>query len=594
MPGLDGLRALAVLAVIAYHLNLKGASGGFLGVGLFFVLSGYLITDLLTVQWSVTGRIDLKDFWLRRARRLLPALFVMLTGVVVWVMLFAPARLTSLGEDVLAALFYVSNWWLIFHQVSYFSSFGPPSPLGHLWSLAVEEQFYLVWPVLLWFGLRYIPRRGRLVVLILAGVLASVMAMALIYQPGTDPSRVYYGTDTRAFALLIGAALALVWPSRKLSGALSFRARLALDLVGGAALLIVLMMIWQTNEYELFLYRGGLLLFSLAAAIVVAVLAHPASRFGKFFGQQPLRWLGVRSYGIYLWHYPVIALTSPVVNTGGLDIMLALQQLAASITLAALSWYFIEKPIRNGAWKRWRGQIYNLDQRRKVMSVRGWVTVVGLRVILGISCLTIVGIIFINDTHANVPALGSGGANPTSLARPGSNIPGVSQGSKTESDTTPLEIGKGVTVIGDSVMVGVEPDLKKLLPGIVVSAEIGRQMYQAQNAVDQLKAQGDLGDRVVIELGTNGPFTEEQLRALLSSLGQVQQIVLVNTRVPRPWEDVVNQTLAKVAVSYPHTTLVNWYQASSSHNAYFYQDGVHLTPTGIQAFASLVVKTINP
>ncbi|WP_407314432.1 acyltransferase family protein [Desulfosporosinus sp. SB140] len=614
MPGLDGLRALAVFAVIAYHLNLKWASGGLLGVCLFFVLSGYLITDLLAVQWSATGRIDLKDFWLRRARRLLPALFVMLTGVVVWVTLFAPDRLTSLWEDALAAVFYVSNWWLIFHQVSYFASFGPLSPLGHLWSLAVEEQFYLVWPLLLWFGLRYVPRRGRLVVLTLAGVLISGVAMALIYQPGADPSRVYYGTDTRAFALLIGAAFALVWPSRKLSATLSSRARCVLDIVGGAGLVVVLLMIWQTNEYESFLYRGGLLLFSLAAAIVVAVLAHPASRLGKFFGQQPLRWLGVRSYGIYLWHYPVIALTNPVVNTGGFDLMLALRQLAASIALAALSWYFIEEPIRHGAWKKLLRRIYNPDYRQKVVSVRGWATMVGLLLILGISCLTIAGIIFMNakqtyvspstpsapdvSTASKVSAEGdSRTASPTvfesgDLSQKNSST--SEHGADTQVDMPASEIGKGITVIGDSVMVGEEPELKKLLPGIVVSAEIGRQMYQAQNVVDQLKAQGNLGDRVIIELGTNGPFAEEQLKTLLSSLGQVRQIVLVNTRVPRPWEDVVNQTLTKVAASYPHTTLLNWYQASSGHNAYFYPDGVHLTPTGIQAYASLVVKAINP
>lgn len=623
MPGLDGLRALAVFAVIAYHLNLKWAPGGLLGVCMFFVLSGYLITDLLAVQWSLTGCIDLKDFWLRRARRLLPALFVMLTGVLVWLTLFAPNRLTSLWEDALAAVFYVSNWWLIFHQVSYFASFGPPSPLGHLWSLAVEEQFYLIWPLLLWLGLRYVPRRGRLVVLILAGVLASGIAMALIYQPGTDPSRVYYGTDTRAFALLIGAALALVWPSRELSAALSSGFHWALDLVGGAGLLVVLLMIWQTNEYESFLYQGGLLIFSLAAAIVVAVLAHPASCLGRFFGRQPFRWLGVRSYGIYLWHYPVIALTSPVVNTGGFDIMLALQQLAASVILAALSWYFIEEPIRHGAWKKLSEQIHNSDRRRKAVSVRGWASMIGPLLILGISCFTIAGVILLNarqiygspsaSSAPNIAAASKSSAEDSSGAA-SQAVSGLHDSSQENSSTsepgaatradgfvptpsssvsTTSETGKGVTVIGDSVMVGEETELKKLLPGIVINAQVGRQLYQARNVVDQLKAQGELGDRIIIELGTNGSFTEEQLKELLSSLGQVQQIVLVNTRVPRPWEDVVNQTLEQVAAAYPHTTLVNWYQASGSHNTYFYPDGVHLTPAGVQAYASLVAKAIN-
>lgn len=641
MPGLDGLRALAVLAVIAYHLNSTWAPGGLLGVCLFFVLSGYLITDLLAVQWSLSGRMDLKDFWLRRARRLLPALFVMLTGAMAWTALFSPNQLTSLWEDTLAAVFYASNWWFIFHHVSYFASFGPPSPLGHLWSLAVEEQFYLVWPLLLWLGLRYVPRRGRLVGLTIAGALVSALAMGLIYQPGTDPSRVYYGTDTRAFAFLMGAALALVWPSRKLSAKLPHRARWTLDVVGGLGLFVVLWMIWRSNEYETFLYRGGLLLFSLASTVVVAVLAHPASRLGKLFGKQPWRWLGVCSYGIYLWHYPLIVWTTPAVNTGGPDVLLTLKQMMTCIVLAALSWRFIEEPIRRGTWKKPRRHLRRSKRRQIFGPINGRVTLVSAFLLLGVSCLAIIGGVFTTNTkwtsifssfagtsqsseiqaapesrnpvqessllpnsktfaqrvrEMKTLAPENGTANSTSIPQPGLNTPtDESSAFKFEAGAAGnTEAGKGVTVIGDSVMVGVEPVLKKLLPGIVIDAQVGRQMNQAPSVVAQLKAQGNLGKKVIIELGTNGPFTEEQLTTLLSSLGQMEQIVLVNTRVSRPWESVVNQTLVQVAAAYPHTTLVNWYSASSDHDAYFYPDGVHLNPTGIQAYASLVAKAIDP
>lgn len=651
MPGLDGLRALAVFAVIAYHLNFPWASGGLLGVSLFFVLSGYLITDLLATEWSLSGGIDLKAFWLRRARRLLPTLFVLLAGVLAWTALINPAQLTSLGKDALAAVFYSSNWWLIFHHVSYFASFGPPSPLGHLWSLAVEEQFYLVWPLLLWVGLHFIQCRKRLAGLTLIGVLASAIAMALIYQPGTDPSRVYYGTDTRAFALLLGAALALVWPSRKLSGELSSLKRLSLDLAGGAGLIIILLMIWHTNEYDAFLYRGGLLFFSLVTTVVVAVLAHPASRLSKLFALQPLRWFGVISYGMYLWHYPVIVWTSPPVNTDGPDILLALWQIVACIVLSALNWLFIEEPIRHGARKKPSGQQRKSTPRQFVASVSGRVTLTSALVLV-VSCVVIIGCVFITDskktnlsspvtntsqpitgtlqvsevpresqpgfpsaTEFNHPIqdsgltsesstvdqtktrdLGEGTENPTTQSGQELNPPSdPSSASKPETETTAAtQSGKGVTVIGDSVMVGAEPALKKLLPGIVVNAQVGRQLNQVSNVVAQLRAQGDLGQRVVIELGTNGPFTADQLTDLLSSLGQVEQIVLVNTRVPRPWEEAVNQTLLQVAATYPHTTLVNWYSASSGHNAYFYSDGVHLNPTGIQAYASLIAKAISP
>src|SRR5215208_1176207 len=310
MPGLDGLRALAVLAVIAYHLELGWAQGGLLGVGVFFTLSGYLITDLLLEQRDAVGHLRLGDFWIRRARRLLPALFLMLAVVVAWVTLLDPSRLPALRGDVVAAAVYLSNWWYIFYDVSYFSHFGPPPPLDHLWSLAVEEQFYLVWPFLLWLGLRYARGRYQLASLALAAAALSATVMVLLYQPGVDPTRVYEGTDTRAFGLLVGAALAMVWPSRRLRADLTLRRRLLLDGAGVVGLVVIALLIWQTNQYSPFLYRGGIVLLSVATVSVVAALAHPASWLGPALGWAPLRWLGVRSYGIYLWHFPIIVLTT--------------------------------------------------------------------------------------------------------------------------------------------------------------------------------------------------------------------------------------------------------------------------------------------
>jgi len=605
MPGLDGLRALAVLAVIAYHLNLTWAPGGLLGVCIFFVLSGYLITDILVVQWESSGGINLKGFWLGRARRLLPALFVMLTGVIVWLSLYDPTRLSSLWNDVLAAIFYSSNWWLILHKVSYFASFGPPSPFGHLWSLAVEEQFYLVGPLLLGLGFRYVPQRSRLIGLIMALLVASAAAMAIIYTPGLDPSRVYYGTDTRAFALLIGAVLALVWPSRKLSAALSPQRRIILDAVGGAGLLVLLLMIWKSNQYQTFLYYGGLLLFSIAAAVVVAVLAHPSSRLGRLFGTQPLRWLGVWSYGIYLWHYPVIVLTSPAVNTGGVNIELALGQTALSIALAAISWYFIEDPIRRGKWKQsLRRLSYGLKRRPKLWGVRGKAATITRIIVLSyVFIMAMSGCGVISQAEpTNTKSEVVGGKEPTkpaeteSLASKGN---GAEKETGTEAvnpgtDKNGVFTGKGVTVIGDSVMVEVEPELKKLFPNIIVDAAIGRQMYQAPKVIENLKEQGILGKTVIIELGANGSFTEKQLIDILNSLGNDRQIVIVNTRVPKPWESVVNQILAQAAAADPKIRLVNWYSASSGHNEYFYPDGVHLKEAGVQAYLSLVVSTVAP
>ncbi len=357
LPGLDGLRALAVLAVIAYHLQLGWAPGGLLGVGVFFTLSGFLITSLLLGQWQSAGRMPLADFWLRRARRLLPARFVMLAVVTAWVTVADRGRLASLRGAVGAAAMYVSNWYLIAQKQSYFAQFAPPAPLDHLWSLAVEEQFYLLWPLLLIAGLILIRILGVkahwwLAIPVAALATASAVMMIHLYQPGLDPTRVYEGTDTRAFGLLIGAVLALVWPAGRMREP-GRAVRLGLDGAGVAGLAVIGLMIWRVGEYSPFSYRGGMVLLSLATAAVVAATACPGSMVGLALGWRPLRWVGARSYGIYLWHYPVIVLSTPAGAPENLT--RAAFQAAAAITLAALSWRFIEEPVRHGAIDRmWR------------------------------------------------------------------------------------------------------------------------------------------------------------------------------------------------------------------------------------------------
>jgi peptidoglycan/LPS O-acetylase OafA/YrhL len=368
MPGLDGLRAIAVLAVIAYHLDFGWAPGGLLGVGVFFTLSGYLITDLLLGTRAATGSLKLGEFWIRRARRLLPALFLMIAVVVAWVTLFERSFLPGLRSDVIAATFYVSNWWNIAREASYFARFGPPPPLEHLWSLAVEEQFYLIWPWLVWLGLSLTRKRPvaagvTLTGLALALSTASVIAMWVLYEPGIDPTRVYEGTDTRAFGLLVGAALAMVWPSRALSATLATRSRVLLDGVGVAGLLVIALLIWRTSEYSPFLYHGGILLLTIGTTATVAALAHPASLLGVAVGWAPLRWIGVRSYGIYLWHWPIIVLTAPSLDQKP-TLTLQVIQVAATIIVAALSWRFVEEPIRRGAMGRLWGKLKSGAWRR--------------------------------------------------------------------------------------------------------------------------------------------------------------------------------------------------------------------------------------
>jgi peptidoglycan/LPS O-acetylase OafA/YrhL len=363
MPGLDGLRAIAVLGVIAFHLEWDWAQGGLLGVGVFFTLSGYLITDILLNQVR-RGGIELVPFWLARARRLLPALFVMLVLVTAWVTVIGPHQPGDFRTAVLSAAGYVNNWWLILHDVSYFARFEAPGPLNHLWSLSIEEQFYIVWPFLLMLGTRlFVEAKGasalrpRLAVLTLAFAFVSAILMAVLYHPSLDPSRVYYGTDTRAQELLFGAALAMVWPSRQLRSRIRPRARLTVELAGVAGLATIALMLWQTSEFDPFLYRGGFALLAIGTALAVASLTHPASRLGPIVGCLPMRWIGERSYGIYLWHFPVIVLTSPS-GPHEADLLRSLYQLALIFAIAELSWRYVENPIRHGAlghlWKRLR------------------------------------------------------------------------------------------------------------------------------------------------------------------------------------------------------------------------------------------------
>ncbi|MGF9695420.1 MULTISPECIES: acyltransferase family protein [Paenibacillus] len=351
MNGLDGLRAIAVLAVVAYHLNLSFIPGGLLGVGIFFVLSGYLITDILVSQWQEHGRISLGDFWMRRIRRLVPGMLTVTAVVMVWLLFTDPSRLAALRGDIVSGVLYISNWWYIFHHVSYFESFGPPSPFGHFWSLAVEEQFYMVWPLILIASIMVFKRKGWLVVFIVVAAELSAGAMAIMYNPDLDPSRVYYGTDTRAFALLAGAALAVVWPSRNLSPSLASLNRVVLDVSGVAALALLIYMMLNSSEYEPSLYQGGMVLQAIATTLLVAVLAHPSSFLARLVGAKPLRWIGERSYGLYLWHYPVIVLTSPAVDTGEFHPVRMILQVAATVVLASLSLKYIENPIRHNGFR---------------------------------------------------------------------------------------------------------------------------------------------------------------------------------------------------------------------------------------------------
>ena len=593
MVGLDSLRGLAILGVILYHINFNWMPGGFLGVTVFFVLSGYLITDILAIEWKRNKRIDLKNFWLRRARRLLPGMLVMLVIVLAWITIFHSSLLGKMRGDSLAALLYFSNWWYIYHKLSYFESFNQMSPLNHFWSLAVEEQFYVVWPFIISLAFYYIKKKSRIILFIILGAAMSALAMAILYEPGVDPSRIYYGTDTRAFSLLIGAALALIWPSSRLANKIIPKARLILDVVGGIALIIILVMFWKTNQYDPFLYRGGMVLLSLATALLVANLAHPASRIAQFLRFRPLRWMGVRSYGIYLWHYPIITLTNSGVNAGEFSFTRAILQFVLIIAAAQISWKFIENPIRQGALKN----IGSKNWRMRNLALGGKLAVVGA---LLISTIAVFGLSTASQAK-DIPQKDKTEAiqteqkekpkHPVAIReKPAEEPP---QNKEQQEATVHTNNDQTVTAVGDSIMIDIAPYLKNAFPNIKIDAKIGRQLSKAIPVVEQLKKEGNLGNHVIVGLGTNGAFTKDQLVSLVQLIGNERKIVLINTRVPRPWESVVNENLKEVASQYKNVTLVDWYSASVGNKAYFEPDGVHLTKVGAEAYAALVAKAVN-
>lgn len=609
ISGLDGLRAIAVLAVIAYHLNFEWAAGGLLGVTVFFVLSGYLITDLLVAEYVATNTINFKNFWLRRARRLLPAMFTMLLVVITYVTLFEPAMLEKLEEDTVAAVFYVSNWWYIFQDLSYFESFGPPSLLTHFWSLAVEEQFYILWPIVIMAVLKFRVREGSLFSIILAGALISAALMTLLYEPGADPSRVYYGTDTRVFSLLLGASLAVIWPSRKLSSSLPPEIRWKLDFVGLSALAFIFYMFWSTNQYQDFLYQGGMVAISVASLLVVAVMVHPSSRLNIWLSFKPLRWIGVRSYGIYLWHFPVIVLTSPQWGADAPSLFRTTFQLVLILVLASFSYTFIENPIRKGALTKFCRVVKRGEWKRERSFIGRFVTTACILAVF--TCVSVIGftttsVALSKDNVINALQEKVGKVEPPTenavkpepkpeLSKPEKKPKEEpekkpSQETPSKDEKPPVQDSRSVSVIGDSVMIDVTPHLEEVFTKIDVDAKIGRQFREAEDIVQQKKSTGSLGEIVVIELGANGPLSDKKMTSLIQEIGTDRNIYFITTRVPKPWQQEVNDTIKSVAGNFKNVKVVDWFSVSESHPEYIGNDGVHLTLTGAKVYAGLLIE----
>jgi len=615
VPALDGLRALAVISVLLYHANLGWIPGGFLGVEIFFVISGYLITLLLVTEHEQNGRISLRRFWFRRARRLLPAAYALLLVVSLTVVIFVREQAEQTRGDVIAGLTYTTNWYLIFTGQSYFQSFRRPSLLQHLWSLAVEEQFYLVWPLIL-VGLLVLCKRRpeRMAIPMLAMVAASTVLMAVLYD-AADPSRAYFGTDTRAGGLILGATFALFWrPGYLNRGAVAAKGRI-LDLVGLAGLGALAVIMATVADQDALLYRGGFLVVGLATVACIAMATHPRSLVAKVLSIRPVVWVGTRSYAIYLWHWPIYCLTRPGVDVPWSPGPTLVVRLVLTGVLAELSYRLVEGPIRHGALRQWATKLYRSkgqDRQRRLRTTR-WVagtlsvaivvSVVGLAdakphasaveqsIAAGQNALS-------TQTSVSPAAPPDAGVATTAPVVP-TTVPSAdpTSAAATTADTSPPTTVSAVIhtiAIGDSVMLGAAPQLKDVLgPDSYVDAHVGRQFKEASSMVDWFAANGKLGQVVIVHLGNNGTVSADTVDDVLDRLGNVPKVVVVNVRVDREWQDSVDATLAARVPAHPNAVLVDWYAASDGHPEYFYDDGTHLRPAGAAQYAALIKSVVG-
>jgi peptidoglycan/LPS O-acetylase OafA/YrhL len=599
------VRALAVLAVMGFHEGASELSGGFLGVDVFFVLSGFLITDLLVAQYDRLGRLDLKDFWARRARRLLPALAVMLVVVTAAATLIEPDQEGSLRLALAAAATYTSNWYQILHHVSYFAMLGPLPPLDHLWSLAIEEQFYLVWPLLLWFLILRLNGRNARVTVTLLGAAMSAVAMALQYRPG-DPSLVYYGTDTHAFALLIGAAMALAFPLASLAS-ISARQGRRLDAFGVAGVAVLAWAAGHFSGSDPAVYPLGLLLAALGAAGLVAAAAGTGV-IASMISLPPLRWLGIRSYGVYLWHWPVIALIGALAGSGPTPPWLWLIETCVAIALASVSWRFIEKPIlRNGfrtTCRHWWRRLIHKGLRPMVVRRRIVPSAVAAAVLVAVAM-------------AGYGIARPGPAAPAGLLRQVAQgqqisaasraaqsanlepVPAASSRSRATAPAcrtqarSPKVSGRHVTALGDSVMLASAAALEAAMPGIYIDAQVGRQMATGLTVIRNLAATGLLRRYVIVGLGTNGAVTAAQIRQLRRIIGPHRDLILVNTFGPMSWESQVNNVLAAATRQRSHVGLANWHQAIANRTDLLWPDRIHPRPPGATLYARVVLAAVQ-
>ena len=621
LPGLDGLRAVAIIGVLLYHAGIDWMPGGFLGVDVFFVISGFLITSLILEEYDRSGRVNFTKFYLGRARRLLPAVAVLLIAVGLAVLIVYQDALSAFREDALATVFYVNNWWYIFVDQSYFESVGRPPLLKHLWSLSVEEQFYLIWPafalLLMRSGGRPLVRRLALVLAIASTVWMAVLSIRNGYPVDADPSRAYFGTDSHSMGLLVGAALATMWRPGRLSTQVPRGAQLVITGIGVTSLAAVIGFYLFVGEFTPWLYRGGFLALAFFTTALIAAVTHPASFLGPALGTGVLRYIGRRSYGIYLWHWPIFMVTRPGIDVEWSEPVTFVVRIALTLVIAELSYRLVEMPIRRGVL----GRASSAVRSGGALGVRAIGTLIATGIVTVVGAAVAIALIMNpGDGRDAIPpdvaeAMGIADGGPLELAiddessdaqdaADANATAGISTESGTDSGVTnnestdsgepvlsdeEIRAANGpVSVIGDSVVLGARSAIKDAIPGARVDAKVSRMPGGFTGRVKKLDRRDKLANVVVVHPATNGVMNAKILRGILDPLTDYERVVIVNASVPRSWEKQNNKVIAKVTPDYPNVVVADWKSASDGRSDYFVSDGVHLTGSGAAAFAEVI------
>lgn len=587
MPGLDGLRAIAVLGIIIYHLNKQWLTGGFLGVDTFFVISGYLITSLLLKEYDDTGIIKLKSFWIRRLKRLLPAVIVLLMVVGTATLLLKSDNIIRVKHDIIAAIFYVSNWWYIAKDVNYFEQFSF-MPLKHLWSLAIEEQFYIFFPVILVTLLLTIKKRYKIGFIFWGVSIISLGLMMFIYSINGDHSRVYFGTDTRLQTLLLGVILAFLWPPFKLKNDPPKVVKYVIDSIGSLSFIVLILLFFIINDETNWIYDGGFYLISILTLFIIASVVHPSTWIAKKFSNPVLVFIGKRSYSLYLWHFAVISFVHSYYVDGQIPVYVYFIDISLTIIFAELSYRFIETPFRKEGIKalNWRPSYIPQFIRMAIV-----VTLLIPFMLILVGAFNKYGKDIIGEKANSFDTTIEDNYLMRIAPIDNIHIDGLVSEKKKESSDVYNNIKP--LLIGDSVMVDIGESFKSSVPKSRIDGKVGRQLYQTLPLVKANYSQyKKSSDQVVLELGTNGDFTVKQLDDLLNQFGKAK-IYLVNTRVPRIYEANVNRLLADAAKRKSNVTLIDWNKRSQGHSEYFAPDGVHLEYKGVLALKDEILKALK-